>query len=225
MSREMVFEDIVIAVPDLAPARETLEAWLGPFTTVAEGARRQLRNTGILLQESGAVSEATIQGVTLLSPTPPDADRDIDCRGLGIRLLPTDEQARGATLPAGGITAVDHLVLHTADADDCIRLFQGDLGLRLALDQTVPEWGGRMLFFRSGKLTLEVIERQDAPPASDYFWGITYQCVDLEDTLAALDRAGVAHSPLRPGRKPGTRVATLKSHHLGIPTLLLEPSP
>jgi catechol 2,3-dioxygenase-like lactoylglutathione lyase family enzyme len=225
MPSEVLFEDITIAVPDIAFAREALDAWLGPFTTVAEGARRQLRNTGILLLESDAVSEATIRGVTLRSPTPSVADRDIDCRGLGIRLLQAVEQARGATLPAGGITAVDHLVLHTTDADDCIRLFQRELGLRLALDQTVPEWGGRMLFFRSGKLTLEVIERQDAPPASDYFWGITYQCADLEDTLAALDRAGVAHSPLRAGRKPGTRVATLKSHHLGIPTLLLEPSP
>ncbi len=42
---------------------------------------------------------------------------------------------------------------------------------------------------------------------------------------ARLRAAGVSLSELRKGRKPGTRVATVKSHCLGLPTLLLEPAP
>ena len=80
-----------------------------------------------------------------------------------------------------------------------------------------------MLFFRAGKLTLEVIERSEEPPAEDFFWGITYLVEDLGKTLEALDSRGVAHSGDRLGRKPGTRVATVKSHTLGIPTLLIGP--
>jgi len=117
------------------------------------------------------------------------------------------------------------VVLHTSDADACIRLFGDEgLGLRLALDQMVPKWGGRMLFFRAGKLTLEVIQSLDNPPPADFFWGLTFACADLETTLARLSANTVVHSPARDGRKPGTRVATLKSHNLGLPTLLLQPA-
>ena len=119
--------------------------------------------------------------------------------------------------------SVDHVVLRTSDAEACIDLFEGELGIRLALDKTVPEWGGRMLFFRHGKMTLEVIQHLQRPPEQDFFWGITYLCKDIDATVAQLDRRGVAHSPVREGRKPGTRVTTVKSHCLGLPTLLIGP--
>ena len=38
-----------------------------------------------------------------------------------------------------------------------------------------------------------------------------------------LARRGVSLSGIRPGRKPGSLVATVKSHCLGIPTLFLQP--
>ena len=114
----------------------------------------------------------------------------------------------------------------SSDGDGCIDLFGKDgLGMRLALDQQVPEWGGRMLFFRFAKMTLEIIHNQSEPPERDQFWGITYLCPDLEHTLARLDRAGIEHSPLRTGRKPGTLVASVHSHALGLPTLLIQPAP
>ena len=119
---------------------------------------------------------------------------------------------------------VDHLVLHTADADACISLFSVGLGIRLALDKNAPEWGGRMLFFRAGKLTLEIIEPAQDKPESDYFWGIAYQCPDISTTAARFHRAGVTLSEARNGRKPGTKVATIKSHSLAIPTLLIQPA-
>jgi len=120
---------------------------------------------------------------------------------------------------------VDHLVLHTANADACIELFSVGLGIRLALDKSAPQWGGRMLFFRVGKLTLEIIEPNENKPGLDRFWGIAFQCQDISKTAAELDESGVILSQLRVGRKPGTTVATVKSHNLAIPTLLIEPAP
>ena len=147
-------------------------------------------------------------------------------RGLDIRLC---DPAGGAPLrgqagePALGGLRVDHLVLRTSDAADCIELFGRRLGIRLALDKTVPEWGGRMLFFRAGKLTLEVIEAVQESPAADHFWGIAFQCGDLQRTALDLAGRGVTLSGIRPGRKPGSLVATVKSHCLGIPTLFIQP--
>ena len=42
--------------------------------------------------------------------------------------------------------AFDHLVLTTNKSDDLIDLYEKELGIRLALDQFVEKWGGRMLF-------------------------------------------------------------------------------
>ena len=145
-------------------------------------------------------------------------------RGLDLSVVSERKVAAAATT-ATGICAVDHIVLMTRDSDACIRLFgENGFGMRLALDQLVPEWGGRMLFFRCGKMTLEVIHNLDDPPRQDFFWGITYLCEDLDASLSGFDKVGVAHSPVREGRKPGTRVASMKSHNLGIPTLLIEPA-
>ena len=82
-----------------------------------------------------------------------------------------------------------------------------------------------MLFFRTGGITLEVIEAQGQEPGADYFWGIALQCANIEHAATALTGRGVTLSELREGRKPGTRVASIKSHTLRIPMLLIEPAP
>lgn len=145
--------------------------------------------------------------------------------------LQHDQHSRslyGASSPdigESGIQSVDHVVLYTNDADNCVKVFGDEgLGLRLALDKNVPEWGGRMLFFRQGQLTLEVIEPTEAFDGDDYFWGIAYQVADMDAVLSRLERQGVSCSEARDGRKPGTKVATVKSHHLNIPTLLVQPA-
>lgn len=215
------FSSIVIAVPDLAAAREEYKTLLGTFLDCDGGARLPLANVAIDLVEDSGLEHPVVQGLVLWAEDG-SATLPADLRGLKLGI--SIDRELGSAPTATGITGVDHVVLRSRDADDCIRLFNEALGMRLALDQAVPEWGGRMLFFRCGKLTLEVIQHLEEPVESDHFWGITYLCHDLTATLAALDEAGVAHSELRDGRKPGTLVATIKSHHLGLPTLLIQPA-
>lgn len=225
------FERIIIAVPRLAEAAASYRLLLGqePANIQGEGPPRawfELPNTIIELVES-AGEESRLQGIVFGAAGAGIRDQPVaNTRGLDIRLC---DLARGVPLPgqaeepAFAGLRVDHLVLRTSDAADCIELFGSRLGIRLALDKFVPEWGGRMLFFRAGKLTLEVIEAVQEPPAADHFWGIAFQCGDLQRTALDLAGRGVALSGIRPGRKPGSLVATVKSHCLGIPTLLIQP--
>lgn len=220
------FDRIVIAVPDLQAAVPEYQQLLGAPVPLNKptSAWFVLPNTVIeLVQYSG--NTAVIRGIVFGSETSPVGDEEVaNTLGLDIRLCSgastSDQRARQPEVEAGDFR-VDHLVLRTTSAPDCIDLFGRQLGIRLALDQTVPEWGGRMLFFRTGKLTLEVIESQRETPTEDYFWGIAYQCADLEKTAAHLAARGVALSEIRAGRKQGSVVATVKSHCLGIPTLLI----
>ncbi|MFK7731679.1 MAG: VOC family protein [Pseudomonadales bacterium] len=184
----------------------------------------QLGNTTIDVVSADADSlgerAAVVGGLIVHGKSP---DLPTDCRGLDIQLAeqaPINVVRTDSSLP--GIQTVDHVVLRTANANDCIRLFRDDLGARLALDQTVEEWGGRMLFFREGGMTLEVIEESSKRPKQDFFWGICYRCGDIETTHENLVSRGVSMTEIREGRKPGTRVATIKSHVGGIPSLLLE---
>ncbi|MEP5763140.1 MAG: VOC family protein [Halieaceae bacterium] len=221
------FSKLTIAAPDLDKATSDYSLLLGEFSSAAATPCLPLSNIGIELCTGAKQTEAAISELTLWrdSSVPGGPALPQDCRGLALQLSQQREVSSGGILTSTGILGVDHIVLQTRDADDCIRLFgESGLGMRLALDQSVPEWGGRMLFFRCGKLTLEVIHNQEQPPERDSLWGLTFLCPDLELTLATLDANGVEHSGLRAGRKPGTRVATVKSHDLGIPTLLLEPA-
>ncbi len=213
------FSSISIDVPDLAQASAEYRKLLGEL----QADQLALRNVSISIREAPQLTRSGIASLGLYATeemTPP-----ADSRGLKLPVSDKRNLMDAGTATSTGITAVDHIVLMTADADDCIRLFgENGYGMRLALDQLVPEWGGRMLFFRCGKMTLEVIQKLEDPPVQDYFWGITYLTEDLEATLDRLDENGVEHSDIRDGRKPGTRVATVKSHTLGIPTLLIQPA-
>lgn len=133
-----------------------------------------------------------------------------------------------ASTPASGnsdseINMVDHLVLSSSSAEGCIERFGDEgLGFRLALDKKAPQWGGRMLFYRCGNMTLEVIIPDKQSDRPDSFWGIAYLSTDIHGTRERLIKAGVEVSEVRDGRKPDTLVATVKSHTAKIPTLLIE---
>ena len=226
------FDRIVIAVPDIAAATLEYESLLGVVSQSHSADKREptvwlgLPNVTIELVQD-AVDAPAIRSLVFTSPTMNASVEQVD-NPLQLDIKLCDGQAtsdvRRRAGPQGAGLRVDHLVLRTDDAQACIALFADQLGIRLALDKTVPEWGGRMLFFRTGQLTLEVIESDRDAAGGNYFWGIAYQCQDIVEMGGVLEQRGVTLSDIRTGRKPGTRVATLKSHCLGIPTLLIEPS-
>lgn len=216
------FDRIVVEVPEVEAAAAELAVLLAAESRpVGQGKKLVLLpNTSIELQP-GESDKARIQGLCLRAPAAADAGSlpvgHILSDGSGTDLL----RSQGAAVSP---LLVDHVVLQTRSAEDCITLYRDRLGIRLALDREVPEWGGRMLFFRAGKMTLEVIANADTGPSTPRFWGVAFQCGDIEAEHARLTSAGVSLSEIRKGRKPGTRVATVKSHCLGLPTLLIEPA-
>ena len=128
---------------------------------------------------------------------------------------------------AGAISDIDHAVVQTADADAAIALYGEKLGLRLALDKRFPDWGMRLVFFRVGGVTVEIANPLDAaaaPQDGDRLWGLSWRVPDAEAAHARLMAAGVEVSSVRKGRKPGTRVLSVKGGTCGVPTLLLEPA-
>lgn len=133
------------------------------------------------------------------------------------------------TAPAAtATTAIDHVVVNTADPARAIALWRGRPGLRLALDREFPGRGLRLLFFRSGGITLEyaaALAPDADPPGDDRLHGVSYRVTDLAARRARLLAAGVEVSDPRPGMRPGTVVATVRSGTMGVPTLLLQVDP
>ena len=134
--------------------------------------------------------------------------------------------ARVRPAPNGGaVQSLDHLVITTPDPMRAVATYGGRLGLRLALDRTAPEWNTRFLFFRLGGLTLEIVTRLDPsadPAGPDRLWGLTWCVDDLEAAHARLSAGGLDVSQVRQGRKPGSRVFTLRDGTFGVPTLFIS---
>ena len=120
------------------------------------------------------------------------------------------------------VNKLDHVVINTNDPDGFIEVYQDIYGIRLALDQTVEKWGGRMLFFRLNKTTIEVIAKKDENKIEDKLWGLAWDVEDIKKTHSRLLNAGFELTPVKEGRKPNTLVATVKSNVYNIPTLLIQ---
>ena len=89
----------------------------------------------------------------------------------------------------------------------------------------IPDWG-RLMFFRCGDLIVEVAHRpgKEADAAQDRLRGMCWRVADIDATHARLAAGGVDVSEVRTGRKPGTRVMTVRNGTCGVPTLLVQPS-
>lgn len=122
---------------------------------------------------------------------------------------------------AGPVTAVDHVVVQTKSGDAAKTFYGDQLGIRLALEQDVPAWGGTQLFFRTNSMSVEVLATDKAGD-EDRLWGLALKTDDIVATQKRLSDAGVDVSEVREGRKPGTKVCTAKSHVMDVPTLLIE---
>lgn len=121
----------------------------------------------------------------------------------------------------GFASAVDHVVVQTKSAAAAKKFYGDQLGIRLALEQDVPQWGGTQLFFRTNSMSVEVMATEKAG-AEDSLWGLALKTDDIDAMQARLVAAGIAVSEVRDGRKPGTKVCTVKSHCANVATLLVE---
>ena len=147
----------------------------------------------------------------------------------GVRLFFLElagERPLSAPSAAAPVTALDHVVISTADPERAAALYGARLGLDMALDRSHPDWG-QLMFFRCGDLIVEIVHRpkdDTADTTRDNLWGLSWRVADIDATRARLLSAGVDVSDVRTGRKPGTRVLTVRNGTCGIPTLLVERS-
>ena len=120
------------------------------------------------------------------------------------------------------INKLDHVVVNTNDPEGFKSLYGDTFGIRLALDQTVEKWGGRMLFFRLNHTTIEVIGKPDEDDPADKLWGLAWSVEDLKATHQRLVKEGLEISEVKAGRKENTLVCTVKSDTCSVPTLLIQ---
>jgi catechol 2,3-dioxygenase-like lactoylglutathione lyase family enzyme len=128
--------------------------------------------------------------------------------------------------PQAAVAALDHVVVASDDLAAARRFHAGVLGLRLALDRSFEARGLRILFFRVGGATVEIVGPL-APPASaaaqDRFGGLAWRVADVGAARERLVAAGFDVTPLRTGAKPGTLVCTVRAETCGVPTLVIGP--
>lgn len=130
----------------------------------------------------------------------------------------SDLRASRAPAPAS-VDALDHVVVRTSDPEAAIALYAQALEIRLALDRTFGTT--RMLFFRTGAVTLEFVH-DPAAGERDALHGLALRVRDIEGAHARLQDAGVPVNAVRAGNKPGTRVFSATGGTRGVPTLFLR---
>jgi catechol 2,3-dioxygenase-like lactoylglutathione lyase family enzyme len=147
-------------------------------------------------------------------------------RGVRLFFLELEgERPRSQVSGAAPIAGLDHIVVATEDSERAAALYGARLGLDMALDRSHRDWG-QLMFFRCGDLIVEVVRRPAAggDAARDKLWGLSWRVGDIDAARARLLAAGVDVSEVRTGRKPGTRVMSVRSGTCGVQTLLLERS-
>lgn len=218
----------------------------------AEALRGHLRDHGpglaaLALRTSDAATCRTALKARGVSVTPPESGLAVgdagaerryraltinprQTRGLPVHVVERDDLATLlAQQPPGAdeMSAIDHVVIHTTAPDDAIAFYGTGLGIRLALDRDLA--GTRMLFFRTGGVTLEVVGAPEPEPTAgqseagrDTFYGIAYRTLDIDACHGRLASAGFTVDAVRDGNKRGTRVFTIRDGTSGVPTLVLS---
>lgn len=151
---------------------------------------------------------------------------DTCAAGLRVFILQEDLPFAGASrVGAESVGALDHLVIRTPNPDRAVAFYGARLGIRLALDRTFPEWGMRLIFFRTGGLTLELAARPgegEDPDGPDRFGGLCWRVPDIDRARRRLVASGFNVSDVRQGRRPGTNVFTVRDAPLGVATLFIS---
>jgi len=136
------------------------------------------------------------------------------------------ERPRSASTTASPVLGLDHVVVSTEDSERAAALYGARLGLDMALDRTHQDWG-QLMFFRCGDLIVEVVRRPvaGADATRDKLWGLSWRVADIDAARTRLVASGIDVSEVRIGRKPGTRVMSVRDGTCGVHTLFLERTP
>jgi catechol 2,3-dioxygenase-like lactoylglutathione lyase family enzyme len=131
---------------------------------------------------------------------------------------------------ATAVTGLDHLVITVRDPERAAAFYGARLGLDMRLDLSRADWGARLMFFRCGDMIVELAKRlgdaADGEPAKDdKFMGLSWRVADADAARGRLAAAGFDVSEVRAGRKPNTRLFTVRNRNGGVPTLMIEPAP
>ena len=119
------------------------------------------------------------------------------------------------------ISRFNQIIIYTPDIEYLRDLFTEKLGIRLALDKifNFGEKDIRMMFFRIGGVTLEVIENPDSESLS--YGGVGWHSENIYKCHKRLIDSNFDLSEIRKGRKPGTIVATIRNAPLKMPTIII----
>ena len=175
----------------------------GAGVDLASGAQRSWRNVYLPSEETRGIMIFAIEHLS-----PQEA------------LLP----ARALGEEAATAHEFDHVVVMTKNPDEARALYGERFGIRLALDKTFEKFGSRLIFFRLGGVSIEIgasLKDEPDPEASDDLWGLAYRVADIRAMQSRLQEAGFDVSEVRTGRKPGTRVCTVRNPTHGVATLLI----
>jgi catechol 2,3-dioxygenase-like lactoylglutathione lyase family enzyme len=220
----MHFDSVRIHVAELGAAARAYALLLGVRASSQHGIERFQLGRGAVELAQGEPGLHALRFATIGDEAAAWPAEDGAFHGLCVRVgPPLETDAPAASHDA--VDAIDHVVVHSPDLDRARALWRDRLGLRLALDREFPARGLRMLFFRSHGVTLEFVgtlTRPVDPGGPDRLYGIAYRVVDLEACCARLLAGGIDVGTIRPGHKPGTSVATVRSGTEGVPTLLLR---
>ena len=184
--------------------------WLAAFQVddVAE-ATRLLKRRGLAVEPMGGTTRIQAAGLHfILWPKNPL-----------ITSPPTGAEA-------AAVSSLDHVVVQTPNADRAVGIYGAKFGMDLRLDRENAQWGARQLFFRCGGAVFEVAASLKTPASSDpdRFGGLAWRVKDPAAAQARMASAGFDVSEVRTGRKPGTKVFTVRDAPGGVPTLMIQQS-
>lgn len=197
---------LAFAVDDIAKAHHRLtRLGLSP-DEIADGASSDLDSGRTLTWKRTRASAESTHGIRLFF------------------LQRNEKLAQSAKTASATVDALDHLVIATPDPERAAALYGARLGLDMKLDRTIATLQTRFLFFRTGGLVFEIIHslksgRSEGP---DKVFGFSWRVADAEAARSRLQQSGFEVSELREGRKPGTRVFTVRTGTFGVPTIVIQ---
>lgn len=131
-----------------------------------------------------------------------------------------------ARTASSAIAGLDHVVIGTPSPERAAALYGARLGLDMALDRSNPDWGVRLMFFRCGDMIVEIAHglKKGTGEGPDSFRGLSWRASDADATRRRLAESGFDVSEVRIGRKPGTKVFTVRNRTGSVPTIIIEPA-